>query len=545
MKIALIDTGIDNKFENVKLEHFCVEKGHVKSKSKAIKESHGTECCKEIINHCKCKELKIIDFNVWNDGNIEIKNIVAAINRAIKEQVTLINISLGVTENSIELADACKEALMNNIIIVSAASHRNTVSFPADYRTVLSVNVDQNQSEKIKLVDDNSISISMRDYIIDDNGEKFDFSSSSMASARVTGLLANELEGDFVQDNLRILNKKYGIKFSTNNSSKTEKIEEKPIINGNVAVVLYPQKQLEKLKENRLTNVVAYFDFESGTFKGMDNDEVTDNFDSIFLVNTMYNDVRVPKGLEEKYKEKRIYYLGNFIDVENAKLFRKYDSYTSDELSILEKPVIAVASLCSECNKNDIHYELYKSLTKDNVQVEAISNNPLGIVQGMNVFEFPQEIKFPNIVYEINQYMYLNETNKDMDIWLINIGGAIGPLNGMNLYKFGKLADAYLSASNVDILVLCVNPSVDIEHLRYEMGFLYKNGVEKIYLVLSNNDIDGSTTDYRDGVQTYQLDSTKYTDSIKYLQDSIGDKVFSMEEAKSGLLYKEIINDLT
>ena len=52
--------------------------------------------------------------------------------------------------------------------------------------------------------------------------------------------------------------------------------------------------------------------------------------------------------------------------------------------------------------------------------------------------------------------MYLNETNKDMDIWLINIGGAIGPLNGMNLYKFGKLADAYLSASNVDILVLCV-----------------------------------------------------------------------------------------
>ena len=80
-------------------------------------------------------------------------------NMFIKEQVTLINISLGVTENSIELADACKEALMNNIIIVSAASHRNTVSFPADYRTVLSVNVDQNQSEKIKLVDDNSVNL--------------------------------------------------------------------------------------------------------------------------------------------------------------------------------------------------------------------------------------------------------------------------------------------------------------------------------------------------------------------------------------------------
>ena len=136
MKIALIDTGVDNIFENVKIEHFCVEKGHVKGKSKAIKESHGTECCKEIINHCKCKDLQIYDFNVWNDGNIEIKNIVAAINRAIKEQVTLINISLGVTENSIELADACKEALMNNVIVVSAASHRNTVSFPADYRTV-------------------------------------------------------------------------------------------------------------------------------------------------------------------------------------------------------------------------------------------------------------------------------------------------------------------------------------------------------------------------------------------------------------------------
>ena len=141
--------------------------------------------------------------------------------------------------------------------------------------------------------------------------------------------------------------------------------------------------------------------------------------------------------------------------------------------------------------------------------------------------------------------MYLEESKKDIDLWLINIGGAIGPVNGLNLYKFGKLADAYMSASNIDILILCVNPSVDIERLEYELGFIYKNGVEKVYIVLSNNEIDGLTTDYKDGLQTYTLDDEKYAKALDYIRNNIETKVFSIEEAQSGILYENIISDLT
>lgn len=58
--------------------------------------------------------------------------------------------------------------------------------------------------------------------------------------------------------------------------------------------------------------------------------------------------------------------------------------------------------------------------------VKAISNNPIGVLYEMEVFNYPTELKFLDVVYPINKYMYLTEVNKDMDVWLINIGGAIG-----------------------------------------------------------------------------------------------------------------------
>ena len=551
MKIALIDTGVDKniKREDI-LEHYVIKNGVVKKSYRRIKENHGTECCTEILNHSKCKDIRIYDFNVWNsDGTIDVDNIVAGIKRAIQEKVDMINISLGVTESTKELSDVCKEALENNIIIVSAASHRDTISFPADYKTVISVKVDQKQKEVIKLVDDNTVSISMLDYIIEDKGEKFDFSSSSMAAARVTGILSNDLDSDFITDSIKILYKKYGVQFSTqplsNDMDGLEEEEENVIYKDKIAVVLFPQKQLDKIRDFRIDNIVAYYDFGENQFKSFETDEETSDFDSIYLINTMYNDVKIPKDLSEKFKGYKINYLGNFMDMDTTAFYRKYENYKSNEMSVLEKPVIAIASLCSESNKIDIQNDLYARLKKDELEVQAVSNNPLGLAQGMDVFQFPDEINFPNIVYEINRFMYIQEKKKDMDLWLINIGGAIGPVNGLNLYRFGKLADAYMSAANVDLLVLCINPSVDIERLEYELGTLYRNGVEKIYLVLSGNDIDGSTMDYKDGLQTYSLDKEKYKDALKYIRKNVRNKVFSMEEAESGILYDEIINALT
>lgn len=53
-----------------------------------------------------------------------------------------------------------------------------------------------------------------------------------------------------------------------------------------------------------------------------------------------------------------------------------------------------------------------------------------------------------------------------MDAWLINIVGAIGQVNILNTYNFGKLADAYFSTANIDVAIMCVNPSEDAANLK-------------------------------------------------------------------------------
>ena len=47
-------------------------------------------------------------------------------------------------------------------------------------------------------------------------------------------------------------------------------------------------------------------------------------------------------------------------------------------MTVLERPVIAIAGLCSGLNKTDVQIELLNQLKKDELNVKAISNNPIG-----------------------------------------------------------------------------------------------------------------------------------------------------------------------
>lgn len=115
----------------------------------------------------------------------------------------------------------------------------------------------------------------------------------------------------------------------------------------------------------------------------------------------------------------------------------------------------------------------------------------------------------------------------------------------LNTYNFGKLADAYFSASNIDVAVMCVNTFVDALNLKLQLANLYKHGIDNIFIVLSHNDIDATTMDYKDGVQTYYVDDERYIQALKYLTENIKEKVFSLEDIQNGNLYENIIEVLS
>lgn len=553
MKIAIIDTGIKKEEinSNLDVKHFCILKGEIVNEYQKPIDNHGTECFKEILANTKTEMLQILDLNILKDGeNLNIKNIVIAIEKAIEERADIINISLGTKSFSQELYDICEQAVYNNSVIVAASSHTNTISFPADFNNVISVKVDQNQAEKIRKIDESTIAINMKDFIITEEGEQFDFSSSSLACARFCGCLCDDFGDKILVDKFKILSSTYKINLYDEGNKKSsvtlmESEYQKVLRNHRIAVVIFPLDRMKKEDYKFFhKNIVAYYNHEKCDFYNWEDDKPSKDFDTIMIINTLYCDFEIPVDIQEKYKGYEVIYVGNFLNIEGNKYLQEYKTYKASELAILEKPVIAITSLCSGLNKGDIQRALLKSLETDGLNIGTVTNNPIGMLYNANVFNFPEKVKFPDIVYSINRFMYLYEVDKNIDAWLINIGGGLAQVNALNTYNFGKLVDAYLSAANIDIVVVCVTPSVDIDFLKLQISYLYKNNVGKVLLVLSHNDINGTTMDYKDGLQTYYIDDEKYECALEELKKNMEEDVFGLLDVEKGKLYETIIKTL-
>ena len=414
MKIALIDTGICKKEIKTKnkVKHFSLLSEKLLEKYVEPLDNHGTDCYKEIISNVKSDEIQIIDLNILDEsGDVQVKNIIRAIEKSIEEKVDIINVSLGSTMYSQDLYDACEKATQNNIIILSAASHNNTVSFPADFKNVICVKVDQQQTDKVRVVDDTTISIPMRDFIVKEGSNEFDFSSSSLACARLCGNLSNEFIDMPLNDKFKMLYNKYNIRldYSRENNDHYEIKKNdihKTLLENRVAVVVFPSSFINILSKDIIyENIVAFYDHEKNNFYTFKENKQTVDFDIILIINAESTDLEVAMSIKEKYKNYKIICIGNFPKWNDNHLLYDYKYYKAREMSVLQKPVIAIFSLCSGLNKIDVQFSLLNSFRKDKLDIEVVSNNPIGILHNANILMFPDEINFPNIVYSINKFM--------------------------------------------------------------------------------------------------------------------------------------------
>ena len=556
MKIALIDVGISKKAieSNMDVRHFFLDCGELVEKYKEPEEKHGTYCFQEIMKSVESIMPQFLDFNISdNSGELLVSSIIIAIEKAIEERVDIINISLGITVYSQDLYDACEKAVQHNILVLSAASHRNTISFPADFNNVICVKVEQEQSEKIRIIGDTTIAVSMNDYIMSEEGAEFDFSSTSLGCARACGYLCEALGDGVIKDKYKVLLKKYDIhihdseSFYGDNNNILEANEIESILSNNrVGAVVFPESAIQNINKNMLhENIVAYYDYEKNAFYTFFDGKETENFDVILLLNSLQYNLKLSSMIEQKYKNYTIIYIGNFYNKDNNSYLWDYNKYSTSKMSVLKRPVIAVVGLCSDVNKIDVQISVLKSLEQDGLAIKAVTNNLMGLLYDMDVFNYPKELRFPDIVYSINRYMYLTEVNVNLDAWLINIGGGIGAINIMNTYNFGKLVDAYFSAANIDVVVMCVNTYVDITNLRLQLANLYKYGIGNIFIVMSHKDIDLSTLNYKDGLQTYYVDEEKYHEAFEFLKENVEEKVFTLEDVKNGYLYTSILDTLS
>ncbi len=145
-KVGIIDSGVD--------------KNHPAFKGKKVftttflddlsdKVGHGTHLAGIIMNAGPEAEIHSYKFTDGKTG--KLSGVIRAINQAVKDEVDLVNLSLGLSVNSSALQESIELLRNNNILIVAAAGNQNSNQefYPAALNGVISVAALTNDGEKL------------------------------------------------------------------------------------------------------------------------------------------------------------------------------------------------------------------------------------------------------------------------------------------------------------------------------------------------------------------------------------------------------------
>ncbi len=500
-------------------------------------------------------DFEIFDINIVpNQEPISEQNLILAIKKAIEEHVDIINLSLGYATYSQQLFRLCQETIENNIAVIAAAAHKEDIFYPAEFKNVVCVKVGVSQLEKIKTFNNSTVSISENISLPLKNKEPL---STSLAAAYFTGEIGRALNNKPFYDKFVLLKKKFGLELenSVNSSSRSayKRCELYNILDSVKAAVVFDQCEdvTNIYNELKHPNIVAYYNYNSKNFVSFENASDTNiNFNTILIINTLPHGMAtaVPKDIGTHFPNKKIFYLGNFKERENnatsSSFIYKHSSWNSDSLVALKKPIIMISGYNSNFNKFEISAMLYKNFRADDIKTKVVTYNKKGILYSFDVFEYPPKVVFPDIVGAINNYMNCAEHTEDFDMWIIDVGGGSVFLNNKNRNNFGILNEAYYHATNIDVSLLCIDGFTDVPDLKRWIAKLNAFGIYNIFFIVSENSIDPTSWNEKDGIKTYRLDKKKYEDCFKKLKLEFGDILISMQDVKEGRLYKTLLRIL-
>ncbi|MBQ3067548.1 MAG: hypothetical protein IJC97_00685 [Oscillospiraceae bacterium] len=554
IKIAVIDTGISKIFDKkVNIEHFYLYNNEIVSGYKEPIEQHGTLCLKEILKQKVAFD--ILDINIANSYNeLQLNGIILGIKKAINERADIINISLGINEHSEKLYQACQEAVEHNIAIISAASHSGEVSYPADLKNVVSIQVhSEHNIEKVKKIDDSTLSVYMSNNIVQFGNSATALNCTSMAAANFSGILGKKLDGIPFYDKFSILKKDYGLKLDSS-KNLVEKLDYKKckiyneLENKKVAVIMLPsQKSQEIDKYIKLNNIVAFYDHDLKDFYSFEQPaQLEHDFDVILIINTKECKVKISDEISAHFKNRKMIYLGEFEgNITDETLIYKHEDFYTENLATLSKPVILISGIGTNLNKFDVQTNLMRNFAQNHLEAKAISYNPEGSLYGYDIFKYPTKVTFPDIVCSINNYMCAAEEKENFNVWTINVGGGCFFINNQNKNTFGKLITSYLDACNVDIFILCINNFIDVKTLKFYILKLKNMGIEEILLLFSKNSFHLYSMEKKNGINVYELDNASYEKSLNFLRENVSEHIFTLDDLENNNLYNHVIKTLT
>ena len=542
IKIALIDTGF--KSDSAKVKHI---------NKKNIKYDHGTACGLCIMN--AAPGVEIIDINILDEkDNILEKNVCEAIDAAINEKADIINISIGFKSYTNEFYEICKKAYDEGIIVNAAESHDGSIGYPADFDCVIKIDHGKRTNDNkcyVNRIDDSEFEVRCAPVEFTEKSgmsvKTVASDGSSISSAFFSATVALFLESRPLWSKKEIINYFFNISEEDESKLRQNNFTHKKInIEKNSAFTVLCTEYEKYIQYSDIVKneFCTYYNTTEDTaydICDMGNIQKTGSGlgdKDLYVVNP-HNDLRASKYFKDNFQDK-VHFIGIFDDSSTEESDKPYKK----TIRKISTPVILIAGFGMNCSKFFTQLNIMYNMKKRLYPYCAITYNPAGhIYENMNVLNYSENIKYPDIIYNLNNYIKsIEDENSEYESIIINVAGGIVPVSEKLDNNFGILYDSYLKSAEIDFAVICTNRMVAKEQIKYEIRSLRLNGVKNIAIVVSDNTFDElciETKFYQSDIET---NKKYYDECAKYIK---GTPVFLEQKKEEDELFKYIIQKLS
>ena len=513
--VTIIDTGVT--LDRVNIAHYRYKNGKITNCDDiAYDNKHGTLCAEKILHIAPNVELH--DICVEEKGTITESAMVCALNFANDNlKSDIICICLALNEYSIELAEILRKFEKTFIL---ASGHKKEVFYPSDLNDVIKVYYDSDISG-VEIVSENTIAINYEE-----------IQSSSSACAHASGLFSLILEAKALWrfDDIKNLIFPY-----------VEKpvLEHNPTILPEKFVARFPTKYL-KYQNIFIDNLVGCYgdDMSVHDFNGI---QLSDSYKTIYINADGRKKVISPTVLGD-------YFAGYFNCTLDKKIqLQNHYTIVSNYICDVAQPIVVVASFGYGASKFDLQLKSYNNISKLGYKVRCTTYNPMGILfNDFTVFEYPEQIICPKLIYSINNFIYETSITNNTDIFILNVGGSIREINYHNPYDMGMLFEVYMKALKIDIVFLCVNINVSIDVVLFEVKKLKATGVSDIIVIISENQYDYSSYKTSKGMRYFKCSKDKQESYAEKLRGQYyPDLVYLLDDLDSLDVNETIVKKFT
>lgn len=522
MVIVIIDSGVyknHSLFKNDIIEEYIYSYENNSFENVDMQEieifGHGTAIY-NIIRECK-DFARIINIRINNIENGITEETLIAVLKAVAKKFNpnIINLSLGlnICNNYKELYEQCEAITNNGGIIVSAFDNAGAISYPAAFDNVIGVITGQfcSKRNEFEYIDDTVVNIAAKggiqrvawthpDYIM--------IGGNSFACAHVTVQVAKFILSG--KTNKELILSEFKI-----NSLKKYKIESlyKPIsldFTIKRAIIFPFNKEMHSLirYQNLLAfDVVDVYDSKYSTNIGATTDHLLkcknkkdflvknvkdicwDNFDTLILghleeLSNLTGRTELKKDLIKQAiaKGKNIYSFDEIQDYDSDNIFYPVINKQSlppnrfGMLYRISKPVVGIFGTSPRQGKFTLQLKLRELLLERGYSIGQIGTEPSALLYGMD-YVFPIGYNSSVHIAGFDAIRYLNHIinilcEKDNDIILLGSQSGTVPFDTGNIIQYNIPQYDFLIGTQPDIVILCINPFDDINHIARTIEFI-------------------------------------------------------------------------